>query len=77
MSIHILIKAAITDTDGRKQTWQSLVQRFDLEDTLQDVFYRHDAERSDPELRIMPFWKSRREDSPVNKVRVLHAQLKN
>ncbi|WPT15128.1 hypothetical protein PSENEW3_00003069 [Picochlorum sp. SENEW3] len=69
MSIHILIRAVITDTGtGWKEEWKSLVQGFDLEDTLLDVFYRHDAERSDPKHRIMPFWKSRREDSPLNKI---------
>lgn len=71
MSINVHLEVVVTDTDGVTRLWQSLVRGFDLQNTLQDVFYRHDAEKTDIKHKIMQFWKSRREDSPLNKLSIV------
>ena len=71
MSANVHLEVVVTDTGGEVRHWQSLVRGFDLQNTLQDVFYQHDAEKTDIRHKIMQFWKSRREDSPLNKVRIV------
>jgi len=66
ISVHL--EAIILDKDKRRRRWQSLVQGFDLQHTLEYVLLRHDSERSDNKHRIMRFWESRVDESPLNKV---------